>query len=801
MRFTKLTESKWCECLAQFLLVMSLGSMACGSSAVEDAIVKRADSSSSSKTSTSSSTSSSTTSSAAKCTGSRQECRKPTNITGLAVGLAIAIPAGIVILVCLVIFYKVYRRNKKEAQGDNDPDFVGDIDYLPSMDNHGYQISSISHSSNSNTPMEAKENYDNYFPPYYGNKNRVYSQPFQRNSNSRSVDPFILPQVTDENALRDFAKQIHGEDLGAYRLASNSNSRSASHYSLPFEKSQFKSSEHNGSSFTTSTFNDAVNLERNVTEQTGSCSSVESKAYQSPVKSTAGEVTKQYIEDNSGCDVEHSRNDTTIDESNSGVFDRSDLGITKPEPLKYKNGISRDTFNFEMMNGSGFDYQSPFEDTANEKYLPEKSQIVHEEAEKNDQAEIDDKNESNRILHLSAEEEENIQRMKSIYKVYLDRNATMKQNRIDGDGEGLEPSGEVEKPKETSVQVSSTRSVHPETENSLQPADFAPAPYENTSSNGTENKLQLPEETHPYRVASSIYSAVPSQIPASQSHQDQSMDAAVPQMTPLEKHGYASYGEPLQPAQFGQYSAQEYPSQEYPPQQYPPQQYPTQQYPTQQYPSENYPTQQYPSQQYPTQQYAVQGYPNHPYGNGQAFQQQYIHPQTFESIDELPTPTNLPNSSSSHSLTSFKPRAKQAQLTQLQAARINGTAVNPMDHPGMFYSQEGFPSYNNNGYGQPKAPYQLRQSIVMTNPSDLTAVPRFKPAGSIRNISAMNSRNNSMTTGTNFPQQQIYDNRVSGLLNEHDLVQPPSVSGILPHSSSQDDLRKQIGSSHNYSVV
>ncbi|PAK58316.1 hypothetical protein B9K02_12470, partial [Lentilactobacillus kefiri] len=82
---------------------------------------------------------------------------------------------------------------------------------------------------------------------------------------------------------------------------------------------------------------------------------------------------------------------------------------------------------------------------------------------------------------------------------------------------------------------------------------------------------------------------------------------------------------------------------------------------------------------------------------------QYMHPQTLEQIDELPMPSKLVNSDSSHSLTSFKQVTKsQQQLQQqqniLQTARLNGTALNPMDHPEMFHT-------NNDGFmQQPQMP-------------------------------------------------------------------------------------------------
>ncbi|EDO17940.1 hypothetical protein Kpol_1010p56 [Vanderwaltozyma polyspora DSM 70294] len=191
-------------------------------------------------------------------------------------------------------------------------------------------------------------------------------------------------------------------------------------------------------------------------------------------------------------------------------------------------------------------------------------------------------------------------------------------------------------------------------------------------------------------------------------------------------------------------------------------------------------------------------------------EQQFNHPQTLESIEELPTPTQLKlmPSDSIHSLTSFKDKQRN-QLVQLNTARLHGTALNPMDHPEMFYTQTSDSqfTYQQQGrsYGDmskvdvPK-PYQLRQSIVMTDPSLLSMTGRYKPAGSFRNIHSANSRNNSLVSQLH-PSEQAYKARVSGLLEFTDVEQPPSVGEILPHSGTHDDLRKQLGSSHNYNVT
>ncbi|QLQ77879.1 hypothetical protein HG537_0A01260 [Torulaspora globosa] len=612
------------------------------------------------KRATQSSGSSTTSGKEAKCTGSKSSCVKPSNINGVTVGVAVAIPVGCVLILLVVILWVVYRRNKKEAQEDNDPDFEGDTEYLPAVKGiNGYSLSTSSH-SDSQTPKE------------WGGDEMSYlgANPVRQ---TRNLDPFFLPEGNDDS-LRDFARQLQNDEFGPYRIASNSNSRMGSQLSLPLEKNPVKFSADAGSSTTAYTSANANHMS-DATPTGDLTSSSESPLNQSPVKSAAGDVTRKYAEDHSGLEAEHSKFDSTLDNQNS----HTRLAKT-----------SQDKFNFEA--------RVMLDDSINSTRAGEVRDDDH--------------------VILSAKEEEDIRRMKSVYKVYLDRDGTVKQRPIELDDD--------EEEQEAMAQSS------------------------NISETNVGTHLRAASDSH--RVASSIYSAPP-------------------------------------------------------PQSYPPQEI--------QLNAENYYIDPSPT----TQQYSYQPQNVAPYGYAQPYEQQqypmhfpqqhqYAHPQTLETIGELPTPTNLPFSASSHSLTSFKQKSKQPQIAQLQAARVNGTAVNPMDHPEMFYAHgnDSYASYqtaNGSVASQPAAPYQLRQSVVMTNPAELTPAPRFIPAGSIRTASAANTRNNTITSRMNpyYQQQQAYNSRVSGLLNEADVTQPPSVGQILPHSGSNDDLRRQIGTSHNYNVV
>lgn len=627
----------------------------------------------------------------AKCTGSKGSCQKPSNLNAVTIGVAVAIPVGCVLILFVVILLVVYRRNKKEAQDDHDPDFEGDTEYLPTKGN-GYSLSSHSQSGDSQMHKEWTGDDESYLPRNMGHRLRANES--GRASQARNVDPFLLPEGND-NSLREFARQLQNDELGPYRLASNSNSRVASQVSLPHEKYDARVSQNIGSSMTAYTSTD-LNQTSSDSTPTVLSSSSDPPLDQSPVKSAVGEVTRKYAEDLSGLEAEQSRLDSTVDNQNS-----------QSKPTE----ISRDTFNFEMGN------------------------VLNQLDESLNSPKVDEKHhDDDQVTPISEKEEEDIKRMKSIYKVYLDRNGTVKQQPLD-DSDLRDDEDELEAVAQSSVISHTETGAH----------------------------LNAPSESQ--RAASSIYSVAPSQ------------QYPIQEQPPHPGQNYPEYNNPE-----AQYQNQ--------PQDMAPYGY------AQPYEYQNPATPQY-QMQYPPQQYMQ--YPQ---------QQQYAHPQTLENIDELPTPTNLPFSTSSHSLTSFKQKSKQPQIAQLQAARINGTAVNPMDHPEMFYSHgndsySSYQSMNSSGAGQPAAPYQLRQSVVMTNPSDLTAAPRFRPAGSIRTASAANTRNNTMTSRMNpyYQQQQAYNSRVSGLLNEEDVLQPPSVGQILPYSGSQDDLRRQIGSSHNYNVA
>ena len=87
----------------------------------------RADSSTDSASSSKTSSKESST----KCT-SKAECKKPSDATdATTVAVAVVVPVAVVGLILCFVLWKVWKRSKKEAMEDNDPDFDGDGEYLP----------------------------------------------------------------------------------------------------------------------------------------------------------------------------------------------------------------------------------------------------------------------------------------------------------------------------------------------------------------------------------------------------------------------------------------------------------------------------------------------------------------------------------------------------------------------------------------------------------------------------------------------------------------------------------------------
>lgn len=676
-----------------------------------------------------------------KCEGTKQQCELPTDHNnGERVGIAVAIPVGVILIFLAVILVVIYRRHKREEKEDVDPEFEPDNNV--------------------------------YVPARHGALNK------QKEKMQEQTDPFeLLPDGENGVPLREFAKRVQSDTFGGYELASSSGV-----FQNPPGSTGSNKGSRIGSQVSLAQMHTKTAMMRPPMPQQFSASSLRYNA-------------------------------------TSSIEDATTATTSGPE-LEEEEKLKRTgSFEFER------DYSDGKSDYA---------------------------------AQLSPDEEENIKRMRSIYKVYLDRSKTMKEldkNRFpDIDGEhgvtselnetyNVRTRTQGQKGHRLSNVTSSDNTRYhnndlsiddptldtniPQIKESIPQANGKLRQFDHSGlaqadalvQNSNTQQLQV-DERKSRRVASSIYSEIPMHSSKPSQSTIGSTNNNIPQLQPQQPEPTYPQEQYTPQNQYQQGQNDEIPFNQtrYVQDQYSQGQYPQGQYSQSQYPQGQYPQGQYLQSQYPQDQYTQAQNPQTQYQYNMPYQQpqyyntsrEFHHPQNLETIGELPTPAYLASSETTHSLTSFKKPTKQQ--FQIQPASLNGTALNPMDHPEMFYSPSTDAYLNNVQAGNGSIytnttqntgallPYQMRQSIVMTNPSDLSVNKVHKPAGSFRNIVNANSRNNSLTTQKN-PYEQQYQTRVSGILDQSDILQPPGVGNILPHTGSSDDLRKQLGSSNNYNFT
>ncbi|CDH09943.1 uncharacterized protein ZBAI_01727 [Zygosaccharomyces bailii ISA1307] len=697
---------------------------------------------------------------------------KNNGTVGVTVGVAVAVPVGVCLIVLAVVLWFVYRRNKREAKDDHDPDFTGDTEYLPNPS----QIYDDSQSCMSPGDSQEKGDSDSYLPPKI--KNRMTG------TRVLSVDPFRIPERNDTVTIRDFARQVHDQGYGPYQIASNSNSRNASSYEL----SHPRSGQHHSYTFNALTSKENVHVHNASTSRSSSISEGRPpSAYHSPVKSVVGEVTRQFAEDDSGLDVDESGADTSFAKSKEAIVQQPDFLNSRDEDLPLTEREEEDIKRMRSVYKVYWEknHQNGTEQTTEYPGLPTLDPSVDVSAPDTSATGAPAQNH----LMVPTAQEQHQRAASSIYSsvpttiTSPEKQAPFQEQPVQHIQEQVQPAQHIQEPLQGQAQHIQ-QPVQEQAQYIQQPmqeqAQYIQQPMQEQAQYIQQPMQEQAQHIQQPMQESAQHIQQPMQEPAQ--HIQQPMQESVQHIHQPMQESVQHIHQPMQqPMQQPIYDAQSYGSAQSYPQQYTPQQYPPSQF------------------NMSPMQYA----PPSAYGYNMPMQQQYqrAHPQTLESIDELPTPTNLPYSSSSLSLTSFRKKPRQAAaLPPLQAARVNGTALNPMDHPEMFYSNNQTSGHNN---GTTVAPYQMRQSVVMTNPSDLTLPTKFRPAGSIRNVSGMNTRNNSMTTQMNpyYQQQVAYNSRVSGLLQEEDVLHPSNIEGILPHNGSPDDLRRQLGTSHNYNII
>ena len=597
-----------------------------------------------------------------ECTGSNCKASKNSS-SNVTVAVAVAVPIGAIIILLCVVLVVVYKRSKRETlMQDLDPNFEGDLYYLPKMDSAIDSTNSVSYST------ERRFIYGSY-------------------------EDILQPSTNKAQSFKDYVRKIHDRAPSAYNIASLASQNNS--------KASFLS------------------------RQPGPPRRISLPSIKNP--------------------------EVTVNVPLQGPGD--------------EDGVDQ-----KCDNTSRFSFEKKLE-TSNDSRL-----------------QLGQTNNGDLESQLSRDDEESIDRIRSIYNIYFERSSSSIRTSV---ASSLRRGSRVIITTEQSADTNFQNNANDTTLAEQSPFKATDAKETDSGSpsndeyEDTTEYLQVPTSQKTTHIASSVYSEMPFKDKNISEPPFLSTNFSPPNATST-RIASSIYSE--LPAKGQLYSTRV--SVRVPPLKIAAR------------PAPDY------SQQLP--QYHPKGHnkdKNYYYSHNPSSLE---HPQNLENIGDLPTPTQLAYSTCSHSLTSFKgnPTPSHA-LKHVPAARLNGTALNPMDHPEMFYNS---PTAASSAASLSKQsciplPYQLRQSVVMTNPSDLSIRTRYKPAGSLGHLiraQQLPSSSSTITTPTSLSQQQstvptLINVCVSGLLDDSDVIQDPRGDGILPFTA--DDLRKQLGTLHNYEMT
>ena len=635
-------------------------------------------------------------------------------MSGNSLLIGVVVPVVVILIGMAIVMFKVWKKGKKEALEDDDPRFYGESEFLPDF----HETSDVYPMQDKPPVMPASGNgLESLKPPGYAMQRTVSSQ--GSSYASSPVDPFQLPEVDDRDSLRTYARNLQTEPAG-YALASAPKAPLLT--SSPPPPTVRPYLESNGS-FVTST--SRFDVDTALTQPHMDAMSVLQYS-----KQLANDPTVNYSQYNPTAppparsaipDVAKSRTPVQQTRETSPVLTAP---LVRQETSLISAQVpSEDSFEFEerrSIENLGTDIKvkgsarGPVEapETASKPGAPGLNKMasdrptnlrvqtdalpnggqkaVSPQASKTLKFKMADDDETY-ATQMSPDDSNSIDRIKSIYQVYLDRNGTARRapDASEADGQEFYAGFAHDAQAVTQAGVGAKEELSKDT-----------SPNAHTSA--AQHK----------RAVSSIYSDGQRQRDFMNEQDNLSVVPPLPQ--------------------------------------------------------------------------------------------EFAHPQEKENVEVLPSPSNLPEAMTALSLTSFKKptQARSPNMTSLQQHSFN-RPFNPVDHPEAFQHEDTESQGLLAGENNPPSrilPHHLRQSVVMTHPMMLGQKPVFKPAGSFRQVS--NDRSNSLSSqGKANASNWQANSRVSGLLELSDTMQPASVGIVLPSARSQNDLRKELEKSHNYSVI
>lgn len=732
-----------------------------------------------------------TSSTTSACTD-KQRCETSANTTPLTIGLSIALPVFVFALIIGVFAIRNYRKGKKEAENDDDPDFYGETTILPdyptrSDPHYGPNTSQAGLSFPPNTQVQDSGSF--YSNPFQGENNRYpanvanphfpsgVSGQYDNVSVNNSLNQpdtkygsYSLPyqhNMGSKQSLDAFAKQI-GSEYTAYQLGTP-NSRPSSRVSS-------RHTSRHGSPHRSLPVQDNQSFDDSIGDKKGNQGDIGSTL---KISSTNEDALEHYV---SNTNVHTATSGSHLDEDSFTVDSGDEEGIFKDSyadpQYSQTNLLQPEESNTHRRNISEFSYiandpevlhreeekgmaKSPFQGNLNfaaqneivESVDPEeKFQFEKATTPSKENVQVDALNDTG-DKPTGEDEDENVQRIKSVYRIYFDRENSIRSKRttmgpIDANEE-VPPLPQIDTSLVQGEEIRDDQTEQTNIGNESSQSDELPAAESShLTVEGTNN-----EKSH--RVVSSIYSTIPlakfdenGQIAQPLPHQDNQQQ----------------YDQYEQQQQYGRYQLQEQYNQFYDPK-----------YAAAQ--------NQVPYAQYPSQPPSMN-------------QQPYFVPQQAQPLQPaqvIPNPTKIDYDS----VIGNPVYAPKKSLTTAARPQLEVKPFNPLHYSDKIFSPTSpvipsSPSFSNSGsqFELPQqaapSPHHIRQSIVMVDPVEIGAAKLYRPAGSFtRELHSANSSRSGSISSQSGTRGAFYN--PDGSRNE-----------VLPRAGSQMDLRKQLGSSKNY---
>ncbi|ANZ76016.1 BA75_02127T0 [Komagataella pastoris] len=376
-----------------------------------------------------SSTTTSSTSRATTSDCSNHRCDKPSNMSNAAIAVAVVVPVIVVAIVLGGLFYWNYRKNKQEALDDDNPDFNADNTILP--DFHYNPGSVMKHKSEMNPFEDDSLRYPNH------------------------MDSFILPYSTEtqsKKSLDSYSKNLG--DYPAYRQATPNSSTNPMNNGLKSEISL-------------ATFTTGPSMDKLASSTTGIRSPVSKIARESARTSPMRSLRSLGI---SLVDEDFNKSPTRSHEheeapEHEGPEDEAKHGSaytvpsdTHMEGLDDEQQAENSFQNNDFSEAQLYEHETELSDNDTTQHVEGEEfsenftkdgiptvPIIPQLPQNSDDEDNNDQFENDNADHLqpqvyedinsenddlTAEEAEQIRRMKSVYNTYLKRDPTMTQRKL-----------------------------------------------------------------------------------------------------------------------------------------------------------------------------------------------------------------------------------------------------------------------------------------------------------------------------------------------------------------------------------